>query len=74
MIRYDIPEPKLSPNFTIDDIHKIRSWNYERFKDSTAKERAEYDRKLSAAFVKKLGLTNVFWENGKRVIDEHLDD
>jgi len=70
MIRYDIPEPKLSPNFTIDDIHKIRSWNYERFKDATAKEQSEYDRKLSAEFVKKLGLTNVFWENGKRVIDD----
>ena len=39
MIHYDIPEPELSPNFTLDDIHKIREWNYERMKDAT---RAEY--------------------------------
>jgi hypothetical protein len=22
--------PDISPNFTIDDIHKIRAWNHER--------------------------------------------
>ena len=38
MIR-DIPMPKISPNFTIDDIHKIREWNYERMKDATPEER-----------------------------------
>jgi hypothetical protein len=26
-------EPKISPNFTIEDIHKIREWNYERRKN-----------------------------------------
>jgi hypothetical protein len=36
---HDIPKPELSPNFTLDDIHKIREWNYERMKDAT---RAEY--------------------------------
>ncbi|MDR1916175.1 MAG: hypothetical protein LBQ58_06340 [Synergistaceae bacterium] len=36
---YDIPKPIISPNFTIDDIHKIREWNYERRKDSTLEER-----------------------------------
>jgi hypothetical protein len=38
MIHYDIPEPVLSPNFTLDDIHKIREWNYERTKDATPEE------------------------------------
>ena len=41
---HNIPEPTLSPNFTIDDIHKIREWNYERLKDATAEERISYYR------------------------------
>jgi hypothetical protein len=36
---HSIPKPELSPNFTIDDIHKIREWNYERRKDATSEER-----------------------------------
>jgi hypothetical protein len=36
---YDIPMPELSPSFTIDDIHKIREWNYERLSDATVEER-----------------------------------
>ncbi|MDR3301297.1 MAG: hypothetical protein LBT01_02025 [Spirochaetaceae bacterium] len=38
MIHYDIPEPGLSPNFTIDDIHKVRRGNCERLKDATVEE------------------------------------
>jgi hypothetical protein len=44
MIHYDIPEPDISPNFTIDDIHTIREWNYERLKDATLEERKEDTR------------------------------
>jgi hypothetical protein len=36
---HDIPKPKISPNFTIDDIHKIREWHNERLKDATIEER-----------------------------------
>jgi hypothetical protein len=36
---HDVPKPEISPNFTIDDIHKIREWNYERRKDATTEER-----------------------------------
>ncbi|MDR0330397.1 MAG: hypothetical protein LBH93_01635 [Chitinispirillales bacterium] len=44
---HNIPKPSLSPDFTIDDIHKIREWNYERLKDSTLEEReAESKRKM----------------------------
>jgi hypothetical protein len=32
----DIPEPEISPAFTIEDIHKIREWNYERQKGMTS--------------------------------------
>ena len=38
MIR-DIPKPDISPAFTIDDIHKIREWDYERLRDATPEER-----------------------------------
>jgi hypothetical protein len=31
-------KPTISPNFTVDDIHKIREWNYERRKDMTFDE------------------------------------
>ena len=36
---HDVPIPEISPNFTVDDIHKIREWNYERMKDATCEER-----------------------------------
>jgi hypothetical protein len=35
---HDIQKPKISSKFTIDDIHKIRKWNYERLKDATVQE------------------------------------
>ena len=38
---HDIPKPDISPNFTVDDIHKIREWNYERRKDATIEERLD---------------------------------
>ena len=58
MIHYDIPMPKLSPNFTIDDIHKIRFWNHERFKDATIDERMEHYEKQANNTLERLGLTN----------------
>ena len=36
---HNIPAPEVSPDFTIEDIHKIREWNYERLKDATIEER-----------------------------------
>jgi hypothetical protein len=38
-MRRNIPEPEISTNFTIADIHKIRRWNYECQKDMTSAER-----------------------------------
>ncbi|MDR3243704.1 MAG: hypothetical protein LBT79_03030 [Elusimicrobiota bacterium] len=34
----EIPRPKISPDFTMEDIYKIREWNYERRKNATHKE------------------------------------
>jgi hypothetical protein len=39
MIHNNIPKPEISPQFTLEDIHKIRYWNYLRLKDATAEER-----------------------------------
>ena len=33
------PQPESNQTFTIDDIHKIRGWNYERQKDMTVMDR-----------------------------------
>lgn len=35
-------KPVLSPNFTIEDIHKLREYNYYQTKDMTLQERIEY--------------------------------
>ena len=54
---HNIPEPTLSPNFTIDDIHKVREWNYERLKDASPEERrADTNRRTEEALI-RLGLT-----------------
>jgi len=38
----NMEKPILSPNFTIEDIHKLREYNYEMTKDMTDKERMNY--------------------------------
>lgn len=35
-------KPILSPNFTIDDIHKLREYNYYLTKDMNPRERQNY--------------------------------
>ena len=35
-------KPVLSPDFTIEDIHKLREYNYYQTKDMTLQERIEY--------------------------------
>jgi len=34
-------KPKISPDFTIDDIHKIREWHYEQRKEIGMEEYAK---------------------------------
>lgn len=35
-------KPILSPDFTIEDIHKLREYNYYQTKDMTLQERMDY--------------------------------
>ncbi len=35
-------KPVLSPDFTIEDIHKLREYNYYQTKDMTLQERIDY--------------------------------
>jgi len=53
---HNIPKPELSPEFTIDDIHKLREWNYERLKDATSEERRSDTAMRTAEALKRLGL------------------
>jgi hypothetical protein len=63
MMRYNIPEPVISPNFTIDDIHRIREWNYECQKDMTPSERVADTARRGEDALKRLGLA----ETAKRL-------
>jgi hypothetical protein len=49
---HDIPKPDISPAFTVEDIHKLREWNYERLKDATKEERSA-DTEERAARVRR---------------------
>ena len=40
-------ELDISPDFTLEDIRKIRDYNYEMTKDMTSEERDLYYKKLS---------------------------
>jgi len=53
---HDVPKPPISPAFTIEDIHRIREWDYERLKDATPEEyRADTERRVAEAR-KRFGL------------------
>jgi hypothetical protein len=53
---HNIPAPEISLNFTIDDIHKIREWDYERLKDATREEILADTARRTDEALKKLGL------------------
>jgi len=50
----DIPKPEISPAFTLEDIRKIRDWNYERRKVMTPQEFREDRRKRAERFLARL--------------------
>jgi hypothetical protein len=50
----DLPKPDISPDFTIEDIHKIRAWNYERYKGMTSQEICEDTQKRANFFLESL--------------------
>ena len=50
-------KPEISKDFTIDDIHKIREYNYEETKNLTVAEQAAYYKAKAEAFLKEAGIT-----------------
>lgn len=54
MKRENMEKPVLSPNFTIEDIHKLREYNYEMTKHITDEERMDYYNKAGRAVQRKL--------------------
>ena len=52
----NIEKPLVSPNLTIDDIHKIREYNYEMTKDYTINELIEYYKNKADEISKKYNL------------------
>ena len=50
-------KPEISKDFTIDDIHKIREYNYEETKNLTVAEQAAYYKTKAEAFLKEAGIT-----------------
>jgi hypothetical protein len=50
--------PDISPDFTLEDIRKIRDWSYERRKNMTLEEYNEDIEKYSAGFRKILQQTH----------------
>ena len=47
-------KPNISPDFTIDDIHKIREYNYDVTRDMTFEERRSYYKSGAAEAIKKI--------------------
>ena len=46
-----IAKPIISPDFTIEDIHKIREYHYELTKDMTTQERINFYNEGGRAFL-----------------------
>ena len=47
-------KPVLSSDFTIDDIHKLREYNYYLTKDMTLQERMDYYNEKGRAFQQEI--------------------
>jgi hypothetical protein len=51
MINRNVPYPELSPNFTLEDIRKIRDYDYEVLKDATTDEITRYYSEKAQPFL-----------------------
>ena len=49
-----IAELAISPNFTIEDIHKIREYHYELTKDMTTQEKINFYNEGGRAFLAEM--------------------
>ena len=50
----ETPKPEISPAFTVEDIHKIREWHYEKRKGMTPQEICEDERKGAERFLARM--------------------
>ena len=48
-------KPQISPDFTVNDIHKIREYNYERRKDMTFEEYKKDVKKGADEVLRQMG-------------------
>jgi len=66
----DIPEPEVSPAFTVEDIHRVREWQHEKRKGMTPQEICEDTRKGAEQFFAMRPPTNpAMLEEVKRSLD-----
>lgn len=49
-----ITKPNISPDFTIEDIHKIREYHYELTKDMTTKEKINFYNEGGRSFLAEM--------------------
>ncbi len=49
-----IAKPNISPDFTIEDIHKIREYHYELTKDMTVQEKINFYNEGGRAFLAEM--------------------
>ena len=49
-----IAELDISPDFTVEDIHKIREYHYELTKDMTTQEKINFYNEGGRAFLKEM--------------------
>lgn len=52
-------KPEISKDFTIEDIHKIREYNWEQTKNLSPKEQCDYYKSKAAAFLAESGIKPV---------------
>jgi hypothetical protein len=70
---HNIPKPDISPNCTVDDLHKLREWHYWCWKDATPEEEeaeqtrvwAWFDHEMAIRDAKKRATTYCAAENTK---------
>ena len=49
-----VTKPIISPDFTIEDIHKIREYHYELTKDMTLQEKLAFYNEGGRAFLREM--------------------
>ena len=50
-------KPEISKDFTVEDIHKIREYNWGQTKNLSPSEQSAYYRNKAEAFLKDAGIT-----------------